>query len=77
MADPSPHPSFPTLLQRFFVDHLRQQRAVSANTIASYRDTFRLLLAFAQKTTRKSPTDLAESRGAPMCSPTLRMVTPK
>ena len=32
MADPSPHPSFPTLLQRFFVDHLRQQRAVSANT---------------------------------------------
>lgn len=59
MADPSPHPSFPTLLQRFFVDHLRQQRAVSANTIASYRDTFRLLLAFAQKTTRKSPTDLA------------------
>ena len=59
MADPSPHPSFPTLLQRFFVDHLRQQRAVSANTIASYRDTFRLLLAFAQTTTRKSPTDLA------------------
>jgi integrase/recombinase XerD len=59
MADASPHPSFPTLLQRFFVDHLRQQRAVSPSTVAAYRDTFRLLLAFAEKTTGKAPTDLA------------------
>lgn len=52
-------PSFPALLQRFFVDYLRQQRAVSANTVAAYRDTFKLLLAFAQKTIRKAPTDLS------------------
>lgn len=57
MTDASP--SFPTLLQRFFVDYLRQQRAVSPSTVAAYRDTFRLLLAFAQKTIGKTPTDLA------------------
>ncbi len=59
MADASLHPSFPTLLQRFFTDHLRQQRAVSPSTVAAYRDSFRLLLAFAQRTTGKAPTDLA------------------
>jgi integrase/recombinase XerD len=52
------NPSFPMLLQRFFVDYLRQQRAVSSNTVAAYRDTFKLLLVFAQKTIRKAPTDL-------------------
>lgn len=51
-------PSFPTLLQRFFVDHLRQQRAVSPCTVAAYRDTFKLLLAFAEKRIGKSPTDV-------------------
>jgi hypothetical protein len=29
MNDVSASPSFPVLLQRFFIDHLRQQRAVS------------------------------------------------
>ena len=58
MADTAPHPSFPTLLQRFFVDYLRQQRAVSPSTVAAYRDTFRLLLVFAQKKTGRAPTDL-------------------
>ncbi|WP_313608685.1 hypothetical protein [Rhizobium sp.] len=52
MADTTP--SFPTLLQRFFVDHLRQQRAVSPCTVAAYRDTFKLLLAFAEKRIGKS-----------------------
>ncbi|KYK46216.1 integrase [Bradyrhizobium liaoningense] len=52
-------PSFPTLLQRFFVDHLRQQRAVSSSTVAAYRDAFKLLLAFAEKAIGKAPTDLA------------------
>ena len=47
MARPKPSSPFPTLLQRFFVEHLRQHRAVSPCTIAAYRDTFRLLLAFA------------------------------
>ena len=50
MAEPSAHPSFPTILQRFFVEHLRQHRAVSPCTVSSYRDTFRLLLAFAEVT---------------------------
>ncbi|WP_027582183.1 tyrosine-type recombinase/integrase [Bradyrhizobium sp. Ai1a-2] len=52
-------PSFPMLLQRFFVDHLRQQRAVSPSTVAAYRDTFKMLLAFSQKAIGKAPTDLA------------------
>lgn len=58
MIDAISHLSFPMLVQRFFIDHLRQQRAVSPNTVAAYRDTFRLLLAFAEKTLRKTPTDL-------------------
>jgi site-specific recombinase XerD len=47
------------LLQRFFVEHLRQHRAVSPCTIAAYRDTFRLLLAFAETKINKSPTTIA------------------
>ena len=58
MAEPSAHPSFPTILQRFFVEHLRQHRAVSPCTVSSYRDTFRLLLAFAEVTISKAPTRL-------------------
>jgi site-specific recombinase XerD len=34
------------LLQRFFYERLIQQQHASSRTIASYRDTFRLLLAF-------------------------------
>ncbi len=56
MADATP--SFPTLLQRFFAEHLRQQRAVSPHTVAAYRDAFRLLLLFAQARIGKSPTEL-------------------
>jgi len=33
-------------LQAFFTKRLMSQRQVSAHTIASYRDTFRLLFAF-------------------------------
>lgn len=51
--------SFSTLLQSFFTDRLINQRQVSNHTIASYRDTFRLLLAFAQKQLNKSPLQLA------------------
>lgn len=39
--------SFARLLQTFFTDRLFQQRRASPHTIASYRDTFRLLLHFA------------------------------
>jgi hypothetical protein len=35
-----------------------QQRQASAHTIASYRDTFRLLLQFAQQRLRKAPSTL-------------------
>ena len=56
MPDPKPTPSFPLLLQRFFVEHLGNQRAVSPRTIAAYRDTFRLLLGFAEAKIGKAPT---------------------
>ena len=39
--------TFSTLLQRFFTDRLCTQIEASANTIAGYRDTFRLLLRYA------------------------------
>lgn len=47
-----------TLIERFFTERLMRQRDVSANTIASYRDTFRLLFMFAQARLRKSPSVL-------------------
>src|SRR5262249_3842495 len=40
---------FPVLLQSFFTNRLIAQRRASPHTIASYRDTFRLLLQFAHK----------------------------
>jgi integrase/recombinase XerD len=46
-------------LEAFFTDRLIAQRRVSPHTVASYRDTFRLLLQFAQKELRKSPSKLA------------------
>jgi site-specific recombinase XerD len=46
------------LLQTFFTDRLIAQRRVSPHTVASYRDTFRLLLQFAQKELGKSPSKL-------------------
>lgn len=48
-----------TLLQSFFTDRLMKQRQVSPHTIASYRDTFRLLLEFACKQLKKPPSKLA------------------
>jgi integrase/recombinase XerD len=36
--------TFPALLQRFFTERLCTQMNASPNTIAGYRDTFRLLL---------------------------------
>lgn len=46
------------LIERYFTERLMRQRNVSANTIASYRDTFRLLFRFAQARLRKPPSDL-------------------
>lgn len=50
-------PLAPTL-EAFFTDRLLCQQRVSPNTIASYRDTFRLLLTFAQQQTGRSPARL-------------------
>ena len=46
------------LIEHYFTDRLMRQRNVSANTIASYRDTFRLLFLFAQGRLRRSPSAL-------------------
>jgi site-specific recombinase XerD len=51
--------SFPALLEAFFTDRLIRQRQASPHTIASYRDTFRLLLQYAQQQLHKAPSDLA------------------
>lgn len=59
MADPTSTPTFSALLQRFFVEHFGHQRAVSPRTVAAYRDTFRLLLGFAEVRIGKAPTALA------------------
>lgn len=52
-------PTFAGLLQGFFTQRLMKQRRASPHTIASYRDTFRLLLQFAQQRLRKAPSALA------------------
>jgi len=46
------------LLQAFFTERLMKERRASAHTIASYRDTFRLLLGYAQKKLHKAPAQL-------------------
>ena len=42
-------------LQAFFTDRLARQRQASPRTVAAYRDTFRLLLAFVQRQIGKAP----------------------
>ena len=45
-------------LQAFFTDRLTRQHNASPHTIAAYRDTLRLLLAFAHQRTGKQPCQL-------------------
>jgi integrase/recombinase XerD len=45
-------------LESFLTERLMAQRGASPNTIASYRDTFRLLLRFAAQRTGKQPFQL-------------------
>lgn len=54
-----PANNLPALIERYFTERLMRQRSVSPNTIASYRDTFRLLFSFAQARLHKRPSDLA------------------
>ena len=53
-----PAAEFPQLLAAFFTDRLMQQRQASPHTIASYRDTFRLLVQYALRALRKAPAAL-------------------
>jgi site-specific recombinase XerD len=58
---------FSSLLESFFTERLMRQRQASPHTISSYRDTFRLLLQYAQLRLNKSPSCLDfEDIDAPM-----------
>src|SRR3984885_1239817 len=50
--------TLPALIQQFFTDRLCTQMKASPNTIAGYRDTFRLLLRFASEQIGKGPAKL-------------------
>ncbi len=52
-------PSFATLVQAYFTEYLTQQRALSPQTIAVYRDGFVLFLNFAEVRLGKSPETIA------------------
>lgn len=54
-----PANNLPALIERYFTERLMRQRNASPHTIASYRDTFRLLFSFAQSRLHKPPSDLA------------------
>lgn len=47
--------SFSVLLQRYFTDQLMKERGASGLTIVNYRDMFRLLLRFAERSLKKIP----------------------
>ena len=51
-------PTFATLVQEFFTDYMVQQRALSPQTVASYRDTFVLMLRFAEKRLGEAPNNV-------------------
>ena len=53
------HPNFPGILQAFFTERLLQQRRASPETIAGYRDCFRLLLRFAAQRLGSPPSKLS------------------
>lgn len=53
-----PTPSLPALVQMFFTQYLVEQRALSQQTVAAYRDSFVLFLAFVQQHLKKPSTKL-------------------
>ena len=58
---------FSAILESFFTERLMRQRQASPHTISSYRDTFRLLLQYAQGRLHKPPSRFAlEDINAPM-----------
>jgi len=58
MKGPSNTGTLALPLQRFFSEHLINQKSVSAATVVSYRDTFRLFLRYMQQAHGKSPATL-------------------
>ena len=52
-------PSFAALVQAYFGEYLTQQRALSPQTIAAYRDGFVLFLKFAEERLGKAPAAMA------------------
>ncbi len=58
LSDPS---KFATLLQRFFIERLMKQKNVSPQTVAAYRDAFRLLITYLEKQLKKPPDALSLS----------------
>ena len=62
MSRPTTHrtsPSFCALVQSFFTEYLTQQRALSPQTVAAYRDAFVLFLDFAVLSLHKQPTTMS------------------
>ena len=60
-------PNLSVLLQGFFCQRLLAQRRASPQTVASYRDAFRLLLRYAHERTGKPPVALTlEDLDAPL-----------
>lgn len=53
------NPNLAGLLEAFFTDRLMRQRQASPHTIASYRDTFRLLLEFMHQELKRAPSTLS------------------
>ena len=58
---------FPALLESFFTKRLIAQRRASPHTIASYRDTFHVLLQFTHRQLGKAPSQITlEDLNAPL-----------
>lgn len=55
----TPHkPDLPSLIERYFCDHLIKQKNASTETISSYRDAFCLFLRFSEQQFGKKPATL-------------------
>ena len=50
--------TFAPTVEGFFAERLIAQRQVSGRTVIAYRDTVRMLLAWAEQQTGKSPSQL-------------------
>lgn len=55
---PTHNPPIAPLIQSFFTQHLQLHKRVSPQTVAGYRDTFRLLFQFIKEQTGREPATL-------------------